>query len=113
VVAPSVEAAAVVAPSVEAIAAYVSGPHRHLLGALAGGIMASGCRTLGPRVPGLLKLLDTALEIRDQLVSAVNFLDHLADPGLGIGKLPLQQLLQLLLQPILVRHRHSPPFISV
>jgi hypothetical protein len=61
------------------------------------------------RVPGLLKLLDPALEIRDQFVALVDFPDHLLYPGVGISELPLKHLLKLVLQPIVVRHRYSPP----
>jgi hypothetical protein len=37
----------------------------------------------------LLKLLDPALEIRDQFVVPVDLGDHLADPGVGVGELPI------------------------
>jgi hypothetical protein len=42
-------------------------------------------------VPVALHLIDAALEIRDQFVAAVDFPDHLAYPGLGIGKLVFQR----------------------
>ena len=51
-----------------------SGSRRHR--ALAEGILAS-----------LLKLLDLALKLRDQFVVAVNLLDQLTYPGVGVGEL--------------------------
>src|SRR3954452_3340983 len=38
----------------------------------------------------LLKLHDPALKLRDQFVAAVYLGDHLAYPGVGVGKLALQ-----------------------
>jgi hypothetical protein len=72
-------------------------------GALARGILASG----------LLKLPYPALKVRYQFVAAVYLADHLAYPGVGVGELALELLLQGLLQTVSTRHRCSPPFIPV
>jgi len=49
-----------------------------LHGALIWGILTS-----------LLQLLYPALKLRDQFVAAVYLMDHLASPGVGVGKLVL------------------------